>query len=112
MTLTLILSEEMTLDVESAGFITAFRSDRVRRTVCPDELEMLIRKYDPNWQQCRNMDPSSDLRIFFAEIDLEAPVSCRACGQSVPIDVLNEDLICPRCRSLPAEILGKYFVGR
>jgi hypothetical protein len=97
MTLTMILSEEMTVDVEATRFITAFRSDRARRTVCRDELEKLIRKYNPNWQQCRNMDPRSDLRIFFAEIDLAAPVSCRACGQTVPIDVLNENLVCPWC---------------
>ncbi len=110
MTLTAIYLGE-SADPEIDIPIISFRSDRPGRTVGQEELTELTRRYRPIWNFRPHDGEILDLTVFWAEIDLDAPVVCCVCHQTVPIEVVDENFRCASCQNLPADALQRMIGG-
>jgi hypothetical protein len=71
----------------------------------PDELDRFIRRHRPEWRQVQSggwTDPAP--LVYSAEIDLDSPVLCRCCDNTVPVEYINDHFLCASCANLPIEI--------
>jgi hypothetical protein len=111
-TLTCIWQAEQNPDTDSP--LLALRSDRQHdRTLWPDELKGLERRYKPEWRQVRIMGWGSEAGgnsnkptpiVYSAEIDLDTPVVCQCCKETVPMQYMSDGFLCPLCAELPIEL--------
>ena len=94
--------------------LLALRSDRQHdRTLWPQELESLERRYKPEWRQVRIMGWGAEAGgdsnrptpiVHSAEIDPDMLVVCECCKEKVEMQYMSDGMLCPNCADLPIEL--------